>query len=126
MDVEQAWQVFKNIVINAAKQVCITVRYTRNKKPTADWSDEIIAEVKKKERCHKSQMMRLKIQSINVKNLLLETIERTLVEFGRHMEDKRKENQKLFYIVLKRLRQGKQETVKNVKDKKGNWQQKMR
>lgn len=71
-------------------------------------------------------MMRLKIQSINVKNLLLETIERTLVEFGRHMEDKRKENQKLFYIVLKRLRQGKQETVKNVKDKKGNWQQKMR
>lgn len=126
-NVEEMWQITKNIMMNAAKAVCGTAKINQRKKQTAWWSQELRMQIKRKKQkwnlyLHQKTQdayQDYKRQREIVKKLVKEAKTKNWEEFGKKMEKNSKENQKLFYKVLKNLRGTKEGEIKQIKTKDG-------
>nr|CAH7736900.1 unnamed protein product [Callosobruchus chinensis] len=125
MDVKRLWTVFKNIVISSAENACGVSSMNKSKKQTRWWSDEIKRQVKiKKEKwnaymdCKTSEKYdEYKKERIKTKEMVIKAKKDSWEEFGRKMEQDSKGNQKLFYRVLKGMKNPSQYHLQNIKDK---------
>lgn len=125
--IEEKWKLFKNTVIQAAKDICGTSKVNKNKKQTAWWTDEIKQQVKDKKKKWQQYLSNknernyesYKEQRIKVKNIVLESKQKTWKEFGDMLEKDSKSNQKLFYRVLKNFRNKKKVNFLTIKNKDG-------
>lgn len=128
MSVEEMWQKFKSIILGAAGKACGVNKANKRGRRTAWWSKEIKQQVKiKKERWAEylvkkteSTYNNYKEQRIKVKNMVSEAKNKTWTEFGEKLAKNSKENQKLFYKVLKTLRKGKAVRAVAIKNKEGD------
>lgn len=127
-EVETSWQNIKKIMLEAAGLVSGTKKVGSKGKKTAWWTDEIKEVVKEKKLAWKEYLRnksqenydRYRCKKIIVKNKVIEAKRRTWEDFGEKMEADFKENQKLFYRVIKSLRKDKAPVLKFIKDKRGN------
>nr|CAH7747709.1 unnamed protein product [Callosobruchus chinensis] len=125
MDVKRLWIVFKNIVISSAENACGVSSMNKSKKQTRWWSDEIKRQVKvKKEKwnaymdCKTAEKYdEYKKERIKTKEMVTKAKKDSWEEFGRKMEQDSKGNQKLFYRVLKGMKNPSQYHLQNIKDK---------
>nr|CAH7736536.1 unnamed protein product [Callosobruchus chinensis] len=125
MDVKRLWTVFKNIVISSAENACGVSSMNKSKKQTRWWSDEIKRQVKiKKEKwnaymdCKTAEKYdEYKKERIKTKEMVIKAKKDSWEEFGRKMEQDSKGNQKLFYRVLKGMKNPSQYHLQNIKDK---------
>lgn len=123
---QQGWNILRNIIIKNAAEVCGTYRTDNRRKQTAWWTNEIKEEVKNKKKEWKKyladntpeQYEIYKRQRGRVKELVAAAKEKSWIEFGNQMERDSKENQKLFYRVLKSFRKKRQESDIYIRDKK--------
>ncbi|XP_023309952.1 uncharacterized protein LOC111691409 [Anoplophora glabripennis] len=102
-NIEEIWNKFKDIVIETAKQECGTCKKDNRKKQTVWWTEKIKEHERKR-----------------VKDLVLESKKKAWEEFGNKMEENSKNNQKLFYTVLKSLRSTETYSTLHVKSKNGD------
>lgn len=128
LELEEMWLLLRKTIIQAAKEVCGTFRRNNNKKQTAWWTEEVKQQVKfKKEKWQKylsnktgTNYEAYKQQRLIVKNLVLQSKQKSWAEFGEKLEKDSKSNQKLFYRVLKNLRNTNRTTALTIKNKKGD------
>ena len=125
---EQAWQEVKTIIIKAATTTCGVKRnINRINGGTAWWNGEIKALIKSKKKKWQEYLAGKTLEKYNkykeertkVKMAVQKAKERAWQEFGEKLETNSKENQKLFYRVLKTLRSGKTARATSIKNKKG-------
>lgn len=127
LSAKELWNHFKDIVIDTAKKVCGTFKTNKDKKQTAWWTDEIKKQVKIKKKSWKQYLATkteenykiYKEQRKHVKTLVNSAKREAWEEFGEKMEKDSKNNQKLFYKVLKNLRNEKQNVNLGIKNNKG-------
>uniref|UniRef100_A0A1Y1JWU5 Reverse transcriptase domain-containing protein n=1 Tax=Photinus pyralis TaxID=7054 RepID=A0A1Y1JWU5_PHOPY len=126
--IEESWKKFKNRILETAREICGEHKGTRNDKKTEWWNKEIKDEVKAKKNLWKKYLQNrteakyeeYKNQRAKVKNMVKQAKEQSWIKFGEKMETNSKENQKLFYKVLKNMRTGKQKQISSIMDKDGN------
>lgn len=126
-NIETVWEEFKNIIEEAAKKTCGVTRIDHTKKKTHWWNDEIKKEVKeKKQRWLHYQNTRkrndyesYKLQRTKTKEMIEKAKKADWDNFGVIMETNHKENQKLFYRVIKNQRTFKKPPLKQIKNKTG-------
>lgn len=127
LSLENLWKKVRDTIISVAKESCGSRRLGGDKKRTKWWSDEIRAEIKLKKQKwgaylgNKSERSYndYKEQRTKVKELVKRAKQKSWEEFGEKMERDSKGNQKLFFKVLKNLRNGKQYRSKYMKAKDG-------
>lgn len=128
LNVEQTWQLFKDVLLKAGREICGTTRLNRWRKQTAWWNNQIKEQVKIKKQKWKQYLNNGNNDSYNeykeqrkkVKDMVMEAKKKTWEEFGQKIEEDYHTNQKLFYKMLKNIRVGKQQqTIKHMKDKEG-------
>jgi hypothetical protein len=125
--VEELWRTLKEIIIESAREACGTIKVSNKLKQTAWWNEEIKHETKiKKEKWKKYLQQRsennyndYKAQRTKVKNMVREEKEASWIKFGEKMETNSKDNQKLFYKILKNTRNGKPRQSTTIKNKVG-------
>ncbi|MFA0954722.1 hypothetical protein ACDI60_27130, partial [Klebsiella pneumoniae] len=129
-DLEQAWRNFKEVILDSAREACgVSVEGGRKRKKTRWWNDSIKAELKIKREKWQNYLNRKTRQSHNeykeqrrkVKTMVQEAKQEAWKEFGEFLEDSAQQNQKLFYKVIKNMRNetGKDCPLKFIKDKSG-------
>lgn len=127
-DLEHLWGNFKNILLEAGKEICGTTKINRGRKQTAWWNTEIKREVQTKKTKWRKYLANkdtahyedYKRQREKVKELVLAAKRKSWEEFGHKIEADYHSNQKLFYKVLKNLRSGnKNQTIKQIKSENG-------
>lgn len=127
MSIEEIWEVFKAIILQSAKTTCGTYKSDNHRKQTAWWTEEIKQQVKvKKKRWQKylsnkneADYQSYKEQRLKVKDLVMKSKQKTWKEFGEKLEKDSRGNQKLFYRVLKNLRDKKEVDNPAIKNEKG-------
>lgn len=126
-NVESLWLRFKEVVLEAAREVCGTAKMINGRKQTNWWNENIKNEVKKKKKNWRTYLSRrntenyeiYKRQRLKVKNMIREAKEESWRRFGEKMERNSKENQKLFYKTLKNLRRKKGSQSTSIKGEDG-------
>jgi Reverse transcriptase (RNA-dependent DNA polymerase)/Endonuclease-reverse transcriptase len=124
---EELWKIFKNIILDTAKEVCGTCKTNNHRKQTAWWTEEIKQEIKIKKRkwnlyLNSNTALNHQIykeQNKTVKKLVREAKEESWKEFGTKLEYDSRGNQKLFYRALKTLRSDKRTETTAIKDADG-------
>ena len=125
-NLEEAWTTFKNIILRATENICGTTRINNNKKQTAWWNQNIRSEISVKKQIWKNYLRdkntdtyrKYKEQRKKVKQLVLDAKRQSWEEFGNNIEQNYKNNQKLFYKVIKNAKKNKIHTM-NIKNKQG-------
>lgn len=126
--VEATWKIFKTIILESAQKVCGTCRYNEANKRTAWWSEEIKKQVKIKKQKWQEYLRKktqqsyeeYKAQRIEVKNKVIEAKRKKWEEFGDKMETNSKDNQKLFFRVIKSMRGEKRVNSRAIKNEEGD------
>ena len=124
-NVEETWQIFKEILLNAARQSCGTIKLNYCKKQTAWWNNDIKEEIRQKKQKWKKYLGNrteenyndYKRQRTKVKDIIVEAKKKSWEDFGKNIENNYKSNRKLFYRITKTLRQGKEEPSPQSKTK---------
>lgn len=127
MNLEEMWKKIKNTLINAARNVCGVIKTNKYTKRTAWWSEEIKDQVKLKKKRWAEYLIKnteeayktYKEQRTIVKRMVIDAKGKTWQDFGEKLEKNSRENQKLFYNVLKNLRKGKKPDSTLIKDNNG-------
>lgn len=126
-NVNELWEIFKKIIMKAARETCGTLKITPNKKQTAWWNKEIKENVRDKKRKWKNYLntkseanyLEYKQQRKRVKELILQAKREAWETFGVELEENSKKNNKLFYNILKKTRRGKDTKLPQLKNKEG-------
>lgn len=128
-NLEEKWQLFKNIIKNAGIAACGATINGGVKKRTSWWSEEIQMAVRRKKKLWREYLRRKTQQSYEdykqerkvVKEKVKEGKAREWENFGVKMEKDSTQNQKLFYRILKNMRDNVDKSKTNkIKDKQGN------
>lgn len=127
IEVEELWEKFKNTIIKAAKTICGTAKNNNGQKQTAWWNEDIKIQVKLKKQKWQNYLNnrttanygRYKDQREKVKNLVRESKQKSWMKFGEKLEHNSKENQKLFYKILKNLRNKESTDIITIRNEEG-------
>lgn len=127
-NLERVWNSWKTMILESAKSTCGVSTKGGIKKLTYWWSDEIKRLVKHKKYLWQKYLASktdldyedYKRQRTVVKNAVLVAKSSSWKDFGEKMETAYKDNRKLFYRILKRLRTDKECLLKFIKDRNGN------
>ncbi|KAJ3658573.1 hypothetical protein Zmor_010305 [Zophobas morio] len=109
---EQRWKFFKDTTYDAARKVCGFTRTGGSKKRTSWWSEETKLAIKEKKKLRKAYLANSISQSYEMykegRKLVKDIVKKARVkeweQFGEKIEENSKQNKKLFYGVLKRMR----------------------
>lgn len=112
VNIERSWMFFKNSIIKATKDVCLTAKTTEQWK----WKQYLMKGSEEECKKYKEQGDRVGQQVVEVRM--------TQKEFGKKMEWDYHTNQNLFYRVFKKLKTGKKQQkerkqIKNTETDKG-------
>lgn len=126
-NVEIVWQLFKEICLKAAEEVCGRKVLSNIRKQTSWWSEEIRLEVKTKKALWKKYLAsksedayeEYKLQRNRVKKSIKLEKTKSWEEFGKKMEADYKGNQKLFFRVLKNMRKTQKQTATSIRNSDG-------
>lgn len=124
---EELWESFSNILLNAARKACGVGRVTNRKRQTAWWSEDVKEQVKRKKQAWQKYLNnktnenheKYKQQRRNVKEIIREAKQVTWRQFGEKIETDSKSNQKLFYKTIKSLRKGRTKKIDTIRNKDG-------
>ncbi|KAI5747504.1 hypothetical protein M8J77_015356 [Diaphorina citri] len=127
-NLEDMWAKWKTIILESAAYVCGISTKGPFRKLTHWWSEEIKTMIHLKKSLWRKYLAsrtrtdyeEYKTQRIRVKNAVLVAKSNSWKEFGEKMENAYKDNRKLFYRILKRLRTDKECPLKFIKDRSGN------
>lgn len=127
-DIEMIWTKWKNTILLAATEVCGTFKPARAKKATHWWTPEIGTLVKEKKKAWKKYLDLGTLEVFEeyrkwrdvVKTAVQAAKKEMWKNFGEKMEENHRENQKLFYKVLKSMRKQKECPLKFIYDKEKN------
>lgn len=126
--VEERWESFKKNTIDAAKEACGTSKISNKYvKKTPWWTEDIKQMVKEKKIKWGKYLQTRNPDDYNeykrirttVKESIKAAKENSWIKFGNTMKNAYSENQKLFYGVIKQMRQKKEVLIKNIKDEQG-------
>lgn len=125
---EEIWKIFKENILEAAEITCGIIKANNQKKQTSWWNEELNQEIKDKKDKWKRYLQHktennykaYKEQRTKVKIIVKEEKEKSWKRFGEKLEENSKDNQKLFYKVLKNLRNKKTTRTSAIKNKEGN------
>ena len=129
VDIEESWKNFKDKVKKAAKETCgVTKICNLSRNRTSWWNDEIRVAVQNKKQAWKEYLKTMgvgkyevyKEERVKVKILVKRSKETQWKAFGQKLAAAYYENQKMFYGALKQMRKPRQNTLKSIKDKKGD------
>lgn len=108
---EEIWNTFKDVILTTTKEICGVSR-NKKKKQTRWWTNEIRHQAKTKKQAWKTYLAEQTAEKYDIykkerkktKQLVTEAKKEAWKEFGEKMEKNSKENQKLFYRVIKTIR----------------------
>lgn len=127
-EIEETWHQFKKIILEAAQESCGKTKIGKgNKKRTPWWTEQIKQAVKQKKETWKKYLNNkspqtyeeYKIKREQVKEMVKTAKQEAWVEFGNKIKEAYKDNQKLFYGALKRMRTKKNEALGYIRDEGG-------
>ena len=127
LSLDEDWNQWKEMIINAARKVCGTNKQNKQKKQTSWWNNQIKEQIKIKKKKWQIYLNNRSYESyedykkerIKTKKIVLKSKEIAWTEFGKRIEINAKENQKVFYKIIKNVRNNKKEEYAKLKDEKG-------
>ncbi|XP_031339654.1 uncharacterized protein LOC116168122 [Photinus pyralis] len=127
MSLQQLWIKFKNITIETAREICGICKHSNKRKQTSWWTNDIREKVEGKKTAWKKYLANRNDENYNfykeqrrlVKDTIIKAKQTAWIKFGEKLQRDSKNHQKLFYKVLKTLKEGKTNIPMEIKDKYG-------
>lgn len=128
-NLEDKWKIYKNIINEAGAQACGVAINGGTKKRSSWWNEEIKSIVEEKKKLWMKYLEKRTQQSYDdykqarkrVKEKVKEGKANEWEDFGAKMEEDSKQNQKLFYRVIKSMRNDEKKIkINTIKDDEGN------
>lgn len=125
-NIEGEWRQIRNAILKAAQEVCGKYKTNKNKKQTKWWTNEVKEQIKMKKKTWKKYLDNKNTSNYDIykkerkkaKEMVIEAKRKCWEEFGNKMEKDSKENQKLFYNIIKKCRKEKGNIEWYIKNKK--------
>ena len=126
-NIESAWSVYKNTLIEAANEVCGQKRIGGKQKRTQWWNEKVKQKVKEKKEAWKRYLTSKRQDDLEdyrcKRKIASEEVKRSKQlqweMFGEKLENNFKENQKLFWGAIKRCRQTNQSQNRKMVNSRG-------
>ena len=126
-NIENAWRTFKNVILQAATEVCGVTKVGNKTKRTPWWNDEVKKAIKEKKEAWKKCLNTKTVEDRNIykqkrdqaRDILKEAKQQSWEKFGNTIEENFRNNKKCFWNIVKGLRQNKGRQVRNIRSSEG-------
>ncbi|XP_066901303.1 uncharacterized protein [Halyomorpha halys] len=127
-EIDTSWVGFRKVLLDASKLVRGEKNLRSSPRRTAWWTEDVKKAIQEKKGAWKNPLS-LKTPAVyqlymdrrkEAKLKVLEAKKKSWEDFGRKLEEKSKENQEVFYRVLKGMRGERPTSLKGIKDRNGD------
>lgn len=125
--IEEKWNIYKNLILTSAEKICGRAVIGGGQKSTPWWTDTVRNVVKQKKEAWKKYLNSKRDEDKNIylqrrdeaKLKVREAKQKSWADFGNKMEENYNDNRKLFWRVVKRLRNDKPCPLRKLKTTDG-------